>query len=393
MASRTLVVLLGGLLAPLAAGAANLIENPEFSDGLDGWSLASEAGTVETDDANGLPDAPSLHLAGDPAREDVAAESSCVAIDDSAHIDLHVLVLSSAGLPSAIVQPYSDAACTDALDPLSTGSVGSTGDWTELTLVDTALPEGTQSARVVLDSAVDADGNPGDALFDHVAFGPTGDVPYAIDVSQEGLTGAWYNPATGGQGFEFVMSPGNTAYLFGAWYTFGSTAGGTDTQRWYTIESAVEPGTTTADVTIYQNTGGNFVAPPVTNAVAVGTGMLTFYSCTSGLFTYTFDDGRSGSIPLLALMPNVECSETSPATTTPPPPSDFGLSGTWFDPANGGQGFIVSVNPVNLQSFFGWYTYAIDGESEGEAGQRWFTAQGPYTTGSNALDDLTIYES
>jgi hypothetical protein len=392
MVSRTLVVLLSGVLVPLAAQAANLVENPDFDNGLDGWSLASETGTIDIDTEHGLPSAPALHLAGD-STSGAAAQSDCITIDDSANIDLHALVRPSGGTAALVVQPYSDDACATPLDPVSTPALDANSEWQELALTDAALPEGTLSARVVLYSSLGSTDSIGDALFDHVAFGPTGTVPYALDVSQEGLTGAWYNPASSGQGFEFVMSPGDPVYLFGAWYTFGTAIGGPETQRWFSLDSSIEPGATSTDVTIYQNTGGNFLAPPITSATAVGSGTLTFYSCTSGLFTYAFDDGPSGSIPLLALMPNVECADTGTSTTTPPP-SDFGLSGTWFDPATAGQGFIVNVNPVNMQVFLGWYTYAIDGESQGEAGQRWFSAQGAHTTsGTNALDDLTIYES
>jgi hypothetical protein len=394
MASRTLVVLLSGVLAPFAAQAANLVENPDFNSGLDGWSLASEAGTVDIDADNGFPSAPALHLAGD-STSGAAAQSACIMIDDSANVDLRALVLPSGGTAALVVQPYSDAACETPIDPVSTASVDANGEWQELALTDTALPDGTLSARVVLYASLGSDDSVGDALFDHVAFGPTGTVPYAVDVSQEGLTGAWYDSASSGQGFELVMSPGDPVYLFGAWYTFGTEAGGPETQRWFSLDSMIDPGATSTDVTIYQNTGGNFLAPPITNAVAVGSGTLTFYSCTSGLFTYAFDDGPSGSIPLLALMPNVECADPGTSTTAPPP-SDYGLSGTWYDPANAGQGFIVNVNPVDMQVFLGWYTYAIDGESQGEAGQRWFSAQGQHTTsgtGTNALDNLTIYES
>jgi hypothetical protein len=394
MASRTLVVLLSGVLAPFAAQAANLVENPDFNSGLDGWSLASEAGTVDIDADNGFPSAPALHLAGD-STSGAAAQSACIMIDDSANVDLRALVLPSGGTAALVVQPYSDAACETPIDPVSTASVDANGEWQELALTDTALPDGTLSARVVLYASLGSDDSVGDALFDHVAFGPTGTVPYAVDVSQEGLTGAWYDSASSGQGFELVMSPGDPVYLFGAWYTFGTEAGGPETQRWFSLDSMIDPGATSTDVTIYQNTGGNFLAPPITNAAAVGSGTLTFYSCTSGLFTYAFDDGPSGSIPLLALMPNVECADPGTSTTAPPP-SDYGLSGTWYDPANAGQGFIVNVNPVDMQVFLGWYTYAIDGESQGEAGQRWFSAQGQHTTsgtGTNALDNLTIYES
>ena len=74
------------------------------------------------------------------------------------------------------------------------------------------------------------------------------------------------------------------------------------------------------------------------------------------------------------------------------PPSDFGLSGTWYNPATSGQGMLIEVNPGDSAAFIGWYTYAADGASAGAAGQRWFSAQAPYTAGAASID-LTIYAS
>jgi hypothetical protein len=146
--------------------------------------------------------------------------------------------------------------------------------------------------------------------------------------------------------------------------------------------------TTTADLTIYQNLGGTFDAPPSTSAVPVGSGTLSFESCTSGAFTYAFDDGRTGTVPLQNLLPNVECVTTGEPAN---PPSDFGLSGAWYEPATGGQGFVININPVAAQVFVGWYTYAADGDTS-ETGQRWFSAQGSYTVGSSTME-LAVFES
>jgi uncharacterized delta-60 repeat protein len=220
--------------------------------------------------------------------------------------------------------------------------------------------------------------------------------PVGISINQEGLTGAWFDPETSGQGFEFVISP-DTAVpgagnVFGAWYTYDITAGGVDTQRWYSLQggypATAQGVTTTADLTIYQNLGGTFDAPPPTFAVPVGSGALSFDSCTTGAFTYAFDDGRTGTVSLQNLLPNVTCVPTGEPAN---PPSDFGLSGAWYEPATGGQGFVININPVDAQVFVGWYTYAADGEPS-ETGQRWFSAQGSYTVGSSTMD-LTVFES
>ena len=68
------------------------------------------------------------------------------------------------------------------------------------------------------------------------------------------------------------------------------------------------------------------------------------------------------------------------------------MSGAWYDTAIGGQGFIINVNPVDAQVFLGWYSYALDGEDAGASGQRWFSAQSPYTVGSTTME-LGIYAS
>lgn len=217
-----------------------------------------------------------------------------------------------------------------------------------------------------------------------------------ISINQEGLTGAWFNPETSGQGFEFVISPDaalpGAGNVFGAWYTYDVTAGGVDTQRWYSLQggypATAQGVTTTADLTIYQNLGGTFDAPPSTVAVPMGSGTLSFDSCTTGAFTYAFEDGRTGTVPLQSLLPNVECVTTGEPAN---PPSDFGLSGAWYEPATGGQGFVININPVDAQVFVGWYTYAADGEHS-ETGQRWFSAQGSYTVGSSTME-LTVFDS
>jgi hypothetical protein len=391
--SIALAVLLATGAATSAAHASNLVENPDFDNGLDGWSLASPAGTVELDTTTGLPSAPSLRLLGDQISAEVAAQSSCIEIDDSTNVDLRAFVKPAGGILYVGVQAYSDNACATALDIVQSEGRNANPPWGTIGFANTPLPDGTASVRVVLSAAI-TEFSAGDALFDHVEFGPTGSLPDdGIALGQEGLTGAWYNPDTSGQGFEFVVdtsaTPSGDATLFGAWYTFDVSPGGPETQRWYSIQAAFPFDATSTLVTIYRNTGGNFVAPPTTSAEQVGTGTLTFFSCSSGFFTYAIDNGPSGSIPLRGLLPNVECDDSGNPTN---PASDFGRSGSWYDPATSGQGFIITINPVDAQAFVGWYTYAIDGENAGAAGQRWLSAQGGYTVGTTSMD-LTVYAS
>jgi len=160
-------------------------------------------------------------------------------------------------------------------------------------------------------------------------------------------------------------------------------------QRWYTFAGNAQSGQSSIPVTIYQNTGGTFGAPPITNAVAVGTGTLTLTGCTAGTFNYSFNDGRSGSTALTRLTPNVTCVTSG----TPPTNPDFGFTGNWYTKATSGQGFVVELNPVSGLLFFTWYTYAVNGQTAGAAGQRWYTGQANNFTPGMRTIAATLYET
>lgn len=243
--------------------------------------------------------------------------------------------------------------------------------------------------------SITLESNPSD-LADIAAYlASTTSPPAAVDLNQYGLTGSWYNALTNGQGMELeffvsAVAP-DTAYLQGAWFTFDTVAGGADHLRWYTYSGAARTGSNSIAVTIYQNTGGNFNALPVTAGVAVGTGTLSFSDCTTGSFSYAFSDGsgRSGTIPLTRLTQNVTCTRAVGAKASNP---DFGFSGNWYDASTAGQGFVIEVNPVSGALFVTWYTYAAGGQNAGAAGQRWYTALAPFTAGLRSIA-VTFYET
>ena len=189
--------------------------------------------------------------------------------------------------------------------------------------------------------------------------------------------------------FPNLVAPG-TGSIQVSWFTFDTVAGGASRQRWYTLSGNVVSVQSNASLTIYQNTGGNFNALPVTNGVAVGTATLSFASCTSAQLSYNFTDGsgRTGSIPLTRISQNVTCSTTSERPTN----ADFAFSGNWYNATTSGQGFVVEVNPLNGSVFVPWYTYAPGGAGAGAAGQRWYTASGTFTPGSHSIA-VNIYET
>jgi hypothetical protein len=98
----------------------------------------------------------------------------------------------------------------------------------------------------------------------------------------------------------------NLGAFFLSWFTYmpnGANAGAAG-QRWYTAQGVFTPGLRTIPVQIYETTGGMFDAPTPAgqHTVPVGTGTMTFQSCSAATFSYNFaagtSNGQSGTIAL-----------------------------------------------------------------------------------------------
>ena len=69
-----------------------------------------------------------------------------------------------------------------------------------------------------------------------------------------------------------------------------------------------------------------------------------------------------------------------------------GLNDAWFNPATSGQGLLISVFPDISYMFVAWFTFDSErppGDVEailGDPGQRWLTAQGPYSGDTASLE-------
>jgi hypothetical protein len=126
------------------------------------------------------------------------------------------------------------------------------------------------------------------------------------------LSGNYFAQLLGGQGLTVEINPNNPT-LFGAWYTYApnGAASGAAGQRWYTLQptTSFTPGSRSIAVTIYQTTGGIFDTPPPAGqqTVAVGTGTISFQSCTAATLSFNFtggsSSGMSGSISLSRVGP------------------------------------------------------------------------------------------
>jgi len=107
-----------------------------------------------------------------------------------------------------------------------------------------------------------------------------------------GITDAWYNPATIGQGFLITVFP-DIKLVFLAWFTYDverppedvTAILGDPGHRWLTAQGPYEGDT--ANLTVSVTKGGVFdSAEPPTSADSDGTITLKFYDCEYGLVDY-----------------------------------------------------------------------------------------------------------
>jgi hypothetical protein len=227
--------------------------------------------------------------------------------------------------------------------------------------------------------------------------------PYAR-VDQPALEGAWYAPASTGQGlvYDYIDAAGTT---FWTWFTFTGQGGlALGAQRWYTLQGSLPTTPTSpAQLEIFRNAGGEFASPPATAAERVGRATLVFPACDLAEIHYTFDAGEnagaSGAVSLRPLTPTgAACAAVGapvPDATTSAHGFDTRQSGTWYVPGSGGQGFSFVVRPGAQGDYlFGaWFTYDPLGSADDPAAQHWFTLQGSLANATDGTVALTIWRT
>ncbi|MCZ8114597.1 hypothetical protein [Silanimonas sp.] len=220
--------------------------------------------------------------------------------------------------------------------------------------------------------------------------------PRPQTADQFDLSGAWFEPATAGQGLMVEMYTsaargGAAPYLFAGWFTYTGTIGGVAEHDWYALE-----GTGTVDGRVFPLTIGRPNANVFDNGAAagapvqLGTATLTFSSCTEAVLDYQFNAAgglRSGQVVLQRLLSNVSCDEATPVANAP---RGFLNSGAWYEPATAGQGLLFELNPVDRQLFGAWYTFAASGPAD----YRWYTLQlGNIDPAATRLAAVPVFET
>ena len=195
-------------------------------------------------------------------------------------------------------------------------------------------------------------------------------------IRQSALAGAWFNPASTGQGLLLQLLNGDV--LFGAWHTFAPEGGNAlSKQQWFTVTCKVTNERGRITMPIYRNAQGRFDTDGVTPAEVVGSAELVFTGCDQMEFWYRIGDD-AGAFPLQRLTPRTQACDDG--TTTQPAadaPKGLAIDGAWLDPAQSGQGFTFNTTGARFGSFLaGWFTYDTDNGVDDAAAQHWFTLQG-----------------
>jgi len=131
-----------------------------------------------------------------------------------------------------------------------------------------------------------------------------------------GLSGAWFNPDTSGQGWLIDVIERETGLeFFVAWFTYDVNPPAADEiggfgsrqHRWFTASGSVSGDTAVLD--IFLNSGGVFNDSRETASEAVGSMTIQFSDCTNAQLSFDFDasDDNDGSVDIIRLSPDVFC--------------------------------------------------------------------------------------
>jgi hypothetical protein len=142
---------------------------------------------------------------------------------------------------------------------------------------------------------------------ENVCLASSGDPAAAVPALEQndGWDGAWFDPATSGQGFliDSQSSSEGDDFIFVAWFTYGESSD--SGQRWLTAQGPLT--NKRAEISVYETTGGSFNNPAPVNSEAIGAMTIEFIDCNNARLTYDLtDETLSGSIDIVRLIPGAE---------------------------------------------------------------------------------------
>ena len=134
------------------------------------------------------------------------------------------------------------------------------------------------------------------------------------------ISDSWFYPPTNGQGF-FIIVWEDIQQIFLSWFTYeverppedATAVVGEPGHRWLVAQGPFEGDTATLDVYLAKGMIFDSEEPPVEDLVPVGTMVITWTNCNSGLLVYDLpDSGLQGEIPIQRItLDNVPACEAA----------------------------------------------------------------------------------
>lgn len=123
--------------------------------------------------------------------------------------------------------------------------------------------------------------------------------PFAMNL---GLVGAWFNPATAGQGFLFDLLTDERQFFFLTWFTFTEDG----EQQWFTAGGNFAGNSATLD--LIEASNGVFNQPDEVTRTVVGTVTASFTDCLNGSVEFDIPDREAnGVIPITRIAGDQIC--------------------------------------------------------------------------------------
>ena len=213
-----------------------------------------------------------------------------------------------------------------------------------------------------------------------------------------GYAGAWFDPASPGQGMQLEVVP--SAGLLGVgWYTYGAGAGAGANHEWLVGTGALAGDTAT--VSLFRARAGRFAASGSATLEPAGSVTIRFADCARATASYVLagTPERRGEIALSRLTSAAYCDAfrrlgdgALSALATPANAGDFeyGHGGSWADAGAALQGFVLEPDPASRTMVASWYTFDPADAREPRESPTWYTAQG---TLAGPRAELTVFRT
>ncbi|MFK7957954.1 MAG: M14 family zinc carboxypeptidase [Lysobacterales bacterium] len=221
-----------------------------------------------------------------------------------------------------------------------------------------------------------SDGNSGDAggIDNQITLTVTDQTVAAPFVIEPGISAAWFDPQRNGEGFLIEVLAQDRAVVY--WFTYDDVG----RQRWFIGTGEVRgnelyfPDLLVARGGVF---GDNFDPDQVVLSSA-GSASFLWSDCELGAMRHNIDiRNRRQSLSRLTNLAGLPCN--APAKGTPA----SAISGSWFDPARSGEGFVVEALS-DARALVYWFTYDAEGN------QIWIFSDGILSGNTLTVDNALI---